>query len=250
MTATAAFVEYVSTGPKTWDELSTWMKKKGTIPVSTGWTWDRASTVCASTRACPERSLNDTQLQQIAIDHLQPYKSKTGHFHNAWYSACFINVMSSSPRSESRAGAFVFRYQDVTQTSCVLAAVCIGRVDWEGLHYFPRKWVDQCLITAYVSRTLLHTYPGKPEENNEEDQVLKTRQGGDVRRTNNGEDRKSGLNELAKQSHPLNDIIGKLYNIVRGRLASEQVSITDAGYVVGFDHGLPCRVKNMARGTQ
>ena len=23
-----------------------------------------------------------------------------------------------------------------------------------------------------------------------------------------------------------------------------------AAYVVGFDHGLPCRVKNMARGTQ
>ena len=35
-------------------------------------------------------------------------------------------------------------------------------------------------------------------------------------------------NELAKQSHPLNDNSDKAYNIVPGNSASEQVNITDA----------------------
>ena len=101
MTSTAALVEFVSTWPKTWKELSTWMNKKDNILVSTGWTLgpskhcscinsgvQRGAYSCKNLRSsiCSHTSLRWSRSLCLVLDPV-----------------CSRNVISSSSRSNNRA---------------------------------------------------------------------------------------------------------------------------------------------------
>ena len=143
--------------------------------------WDFASTACVSVRVCRkrDRSLNESQLQQLSIGYLRLYVF--GHFHHAWYFNLYaLEIQYFHLKTEAKllTIAFVCNQQVVIWNPVLSEQFDMHWQGWtEKDHIFSPENVGRLFSHYYISGKLEHIYPEKQQDNSDKDNGSKYMEG-------------------------------------------------------------------------
>ena len=169
MVSSALLNDFLSSGPKSWDEVNEYLIKCSEHPTGKLWVQNLIKPTLLIHQLMRAEREGDMHLQESSIEGLLPYFIAAGHYHYARYLTYNIldtrqNVPAAA-RTELASGAFVFRHKPGVWNALSSdqfgeqTAVRIGKGGPKGISLSPATvadWISSFPITAYISNNLEH----------------------------------------------------------------------------------------------
>ena len=248
MVSTALLSKFLSTGPKTFQELSDYLEMCRQHPTGRHWVDNLIKPTLLVHQLIRSEREGDFLLQQLTLQRMLPYFFVAGHHHYARYITHHVlemrHLLPPEAKAELMSGAFVCRHQEGGWNSVSSdqfgeqTAIRIGKGGLKGMTLSPEmveEWINSFPVTAYLSDTMAHIYPNPPVKENEDQAAPSTtktgprhKEEGRKRREMDADDRRRILLELSKMSHPLENQSPHLYNIANGRFAPPEAEVNVA----------------------
>ena len=182
MVSTALLMSFFTTGPKTF-QLCNYLESCRQHPTGKHWVDNLIKPTLLVHQLLRSDREADFLLQQLTLERMLPYFFAADHHQYARYITQHLlemhHLLSPDAKSELMSGAFVCRHHEGIWNGVSSdqfgeqTAIRIGKGGLKGRTLSPEmvaEWIDSFPITAYVSDTMEHIYPGASDKDNQ-DQV-------------------------------------------------------------------------------